>query len=289
MARIRTVKPELPQDAKLARVSREVRYHFVLLWTVADDAGYFRASPRSMLGQLYPHDLDVTAADVERMGRELAELGLVAFSETPDGPLGFVCNWQRHQRIDRPSKSHLAELFAQHSRDRRDGSAHGVLSPESLVQSPELEDDDDLGGDAVRVPSEPELTALYLAICANKAVTEKWGEQPNPYTPASAASLYAVLRSAGVPPEVARLSFYRQCRDNPQDKPPRSINYFRPGIEQDWQVEQTRRAVAANGDVAPAVIPFRPRNARPNKLEEGRANLAAAIERRAKTRTDHGE
>lgn len=109
-------------------------------------------------------------------------------------------------------------------------------------------DVDDLGA----VPPEPELTALFLAICANRAITERWGEQPNPLTPASAVSLTEALRNAGVEGLTARLSIYRQCRTLPSKVPPRSVNYFRKGIEQDWESEKTRRALAVSGEVPPS-------------------------------------
>jgi hypothetical protein len=133
MARIRSIKPELPQDAKLARLSRGTRYHFVLLWLVADDEGYFRASPRLLLGQLYPHDRDLGEAAVDGMTAELRDGGFIEVQMTADGPLGHIVNWSKHQRIDKPSKSHLAPLFASASRGSREGVA--PRSPESGVLS----------------------------------------------------------------------------------------------------------------------------------------------------------
>lgn len=141
MARIRSIKPEMPQDAKLASVSRETRYHFVLLFTVADDEGFFRASPRLLLGQLYPHDEDVTDKTVQAMTEALGRIGVLELRQTPDGAVGWLVNWSKHQKIDRPSKSHLREQFARVSRVCSEPLAAGVLSPESLVLSPEVEEE----------------------------------------------------------------------------------------------------------------------------------------------------
>ncbi len=137
MARIRSIKPEIAQDAKLATVSRDTRYHFVLLWTVADDEGFFRASPRLLLGQLYPHDSDVNEARVVEMNAALAAIGLLETRVSADGPIGWLVNWNKHQKIDRPSRSHIRESFASPSRDEGVRLAAGVLSPESRVLSPE--------------------------------------------------------------------------------------------------------------------------------------------------------
>jgi hypothetical protein len=138
MARIRSIKPELPQDAKLASVSRAARYHFVLLFTVADDEGFFRASPRLLLGQLYPHDeAEVGERELTRMHADLMGIGVVEIRPTPDGAIGWLVNWKKHQRVDRPSASFLRDLFDGASRAAREPGAAGVLSPESLVLSPE--------------------------------------------------------------------------------------------------------------------------------------------------------
>lgn len=107
MARIRSVKPELPQDVRLAKLPRTTRYHYILCWTIADDEGLFRCAPRLLLGQLYPHDRDVFEGDVDTMTKELAANGHLRVVETNDGPVAEIVNWHRHQRIDRPSASHL--------------------------------------------------------------------------------------------------------------------------------------------------------------------------------------
>lgn len=155
MARIRSIKPELPHDAKLATVSLPARYTFVLLWTVADDHGYFRASPRWLLGSLYPHD-DIPAEQVEGWLAELVEVGVVTLLALPDGsPVGRVTNWTKHQRIDNASKSFICEQLGKAPKvaadrgESRQGSEESgepphptarslrALSPEPRVLSPE--------------------------------------------------------------------------------------------------------------------------------------------------------
>jgi hypothetical protein len=107
--RIRTVKPELPSDAKLASVSRDARLTFVLLITQADDEGLVAAAPRQLLGALYPHDDDVTGPMLRGWVDELAAIGVVRWRKTVDGtPVLELTNWSKHQRVDNKSKSHLA-------------------------------------------------------------------------------------------------------------------------------------------------------------------------------------
>lgn len=151
MPRIRSLKPELPQDVALASVSRGARYTFVLVLTQCDDAGYFRANRRILLGQLYPHDLDISES---QLSEELDELApFIEIRDAVDGPIGRVRNWKKHQKIDRPTKSFLEPLFAAAPPQTREGLANesrtarepiarvqrtGVLSPESRVLSPDL-------------------------------------------------------------------------------------------------------------------------------------------------------
>lgn len=105
MARIRTLKPQLPSDVTLARCSIEARYLFLLLISQADDYGLVEAAPRQLLGQLFPHDDDVTAADVARWAQELAERGVIRWRETDDGaPVIEITNWAKHQVVKNPGK-----------------------------------------------------------------------------------------------------------------------------------------------------------------------------------------
>ena len=58
MARIRTIKPEFPHSESMGRVSRESRLCFIMLWTIADDAGRLRGNSRMLASLLYPYDFD---------------------------------------------------------------------------------------------------------------------------------------------------------------------------------------------------------------------------------------
>jgi hypothetical protein len=76
MARIRTIKPELPSDPSLAKCSREARLAFTYLITQSDDYGFIPAAPRQLVGALFPHDDDLTPADLGRWINELVAAGL---------------------------------------------------------------------------------------------------------------------------------------------------------------------------------------------------------------------
>ncbi len=109
MARIRTIKPELPSDPSLAACSRDARLCFTYLITQSDDYGYVPAAPRQIVGLLFPHDADIAPAQVGAWINELVAVGLCAWAWTTDGlPLVRLLGWEQHQRIDNRRKPVLS-------------------------------------------------------------------------------------------------------------------------------------------------------------------------------------
>ena len=90
----------------MGRVSREARLCFILLWTLADDAGRLRGDSRMLASLLYPYDDDAKSL----MGGWLAELErekcIRRYSVNGDEYIE-ICNWLTHQKIDKPSKSKI--------------------------------------------------------------------------------------------------------------------------------------------------------------------------------------
>lgn len=115
MARIRTIKPELPQSESLGRVSRDARLLFVNLFTIADDCGRLRGQSRLLASLLYPFDdglegrVKTTGVDVDKWLDELErEDGIRRY--VADGvPYIQITKWLEHQKIDRPSPSRIPE------------------------------------------------------------------------------------------------------------------------------------------------------------------------------------
>jgi hypothetical protein len=101
MPRIRTIKPEFWEDERVGRVSLTARLLFIGLWTVADDAGRFRANARLLAAQIFPYDdgLDVGQA-LEELDRER----LIQLYEVDGQKYGHVRNFLKHQRIKKPGE-----------------------------------------------------------------------------------------------------------------------------------------------------------------------------------------
>ena len=100
--RIRTIKPELLEDEKVASLADDEFRLFIGLFLVADDYGNFRANPTWLHGQVF------WAREGSRGAREcltsLREVGLVVLYEENTQHYGHICGWSKHQKIDRPSK-----------------------------------------------------------------------------------------------------------------------------------------------------------------------------------------
>lgn len=109
MPRIRSIKPEFPQSESMGRVSRDARLLFVLLWTICDDAGRTRAASRMLASLLFPYDEDA-GAKIDGWLVELERESCIVRYTVGDSTYLQVCNWQAHQKIDRPSTSRIPPL-----------------------------------------------------------------------------------------------------------------------------------------------------------------------------------
>jgi len=120
MARIRTIKPEFKQSESVGRVSRDARLTFILMWTEADDSGRIRGSSRMLASILFPYDDDAP----QSMDGWLSELEREHFivRYVVDGTTFIqIHNWQKHQKIDKPSPSRIPS-FAEASQNPREAS-----------------------------------------------------------------------------------------------------------------------------------------------------------------------
>lgn len=249
MGRTRMIKPAFFKHAELYQAEHAtgmpLRVAFAGLWTVADRAGRFRWKI-----DLKPDVLPYDEVDMMAVLDALEKHGFITSYVVDAKRYGFIPSFSEHQTFHKTERGSTlppplvnGESTVRYTAD--------TVTVTGTVAVTELDVDDVSASVAGAVPPDPELTALFLTICANRAIAEKWGDQPNPLTPASAVSLTEALRNAGVDPHVARLSIYRQCRTSPQRVPPRSVNYFRKGIEQDWESEKARRALAVSSETPP--------------------------------------
>lgn len=114
MARIRTIKPELPQSESMGKVSRDARLLFILTWTLADDEGRLRGSSRMLASLLFPYDDDAPML-IDGWLSELTNQDCIQVYCIEGSTYIQIAKWLNHQKIDKPSKSKIPE-FAESSR-----------------------------------------------------------------------------------------------------------------------------------------------------------------------------
>lgn len=128
MARIRTIKPEFPHSESMGRVSRESRLCFIMLWTIADDAGRLRGNSRMLASLLYPYD-DDAKNKIDQWLTQLSSEGCIARYEVDGTSYLQILNWLDHQKIDKPSPSKLP-AFVDSSRTLAKGIEASALDQE---------------------------------------------------------------------------------------------------------------------------------------------------------------
>jgi hypothetical protein len=128
--RIRTLKPEWLDDERIASLSDEARIMSVALILLADDYGCGRAHPMYLASRVWPYrDPHESLMRVSRGLHELREIGYVAFYRVHGQHYYAITKWERHQRVQHPSKTR--HIPAQNSEDAEPCEA----LPETLMRS----------------------------------------------------------------------------------------------------------------------------------------------------------
>jgi hypothetical protein len=107
MPRIRTIKPSLWGDEKIAELSRDARLLFIGLVSLADDDGRFIASHQAITGYVFPNDTDITPRKLTNWLSEIQQQGMVVLYNGGRVHCGAIPNYRRHQRISHPQASTL--------------------------------------------------------------------------------------------------------------------------------------------------------------------------------------
>lgn len=96
-------------DEDLAIVSESTLLLAIGLLNHSDDEGYFRAHEGLIKAAVFP--LREPSVSIQYMLNELSEIGYIKLFKGSDGKsYGLVCNFEKHQRINRPTPSKIKEL-----------------------------------------------------------------------------------------------------------------------------------------------------------------------------------
>lgn len=139
--RIRSIKPEWLEDELLAAASDEARVLSVALILMADDYGRGRASAAAIATGAWRYQLErddgehtrETLARASRALRELVAIRFVTVYEVAGQRYFEIRNWQKHQKVDRPSKPRIPEPPAQETAEISDEPRHSRDTRETLA------------------------------------------------------------------------------------------------------------------------------------------------------------
>lgn len=103
--RIRSIKPELLEDAKSAKLSDGAWRLFVSGILLADDFGVLRAESRQLQGAVFWGSPDAAGATdrVDLLVAELENAALWTVYTVADQRYAHIRGWDKHQRVDRPN------------------------------------------------------------------------------------------------------------------------------------------------------------------------------------------
>ncbi|MER5183279.1 hypothetical protein ABT009_33860 [Streptomyces sp. NPDC002896] len=128
MARIRTVKPDLFINERVAACSVTAVVTYIGLFTQSDDHGRHRDNPAIIAGLLWPLRAEHTPVHVEEDLQQLADAGLICRYTGCDGKRYLhLTGWYEHQKIDKPSQSRLP-VCVDHHGEKRCGTCKGTCA-----------------------------------------------------------------------------------------------------------------------------------------------------------------
>lgn len=108
--RIRSIRPEFWTSESLGALDIGPRLLAVLLISIADDQGRFRAAPAHLASVLFTYSRDRSPRQVDDVSSWLDELsasGFLALYEVSGSLYGWIPKYRKHQKIDKPSPSLL--------------------------------------------------------------------------------------------------------------------------------------------------------------------------------------
>lgn len=102
MARKRMIDPEFWSDEEIGSWSYQSRLFYIGLWNFADDEGRFKAHNDLLRSQIFPYDKKI---NIDKLKNELGNK--IHWYEINGAKYGYIRNFAKHQRIDRPTESKL--------------------------------------------------------------------------------------------------------------------------------------------------------------------------------------
>lgn len=100
--RIRSIKPEMLSDQKIANLTDSEFRCFIGLILLADDYGNARCTPNYVLGQIFWASRETV--DVKEILKRLSRESLVTLYQVNSQEYLHICGWSKHQKVNHPGK-----------------------------------------------------------------------------------------------------------------------------------------------------------------------------------------
>ena len=103
MARIRTIKPEFWEDEKIGALSHGARLLFLCCLNLSDDEGLLRWNAFYLASNAFTYD-EIKIETIEKWMKELVDNELIYVYQAGKvkQKIGYIINFHKHQRIDKP-------------------------------------------------------------------------------------------------------------------------------------------------------------------------------------------
>lgn len=107
MARKRMISPEIWESQNFSALSDVSKIVFISLFSHADDEGRGKADPTFVKNTTFPYDEGRRVADIKIALSEIARSMSVQFYSVNGIEYYVMTNWERWQKVEKPSKSKL--------------------------------------------------------------------------------------------------------------------------------------------------------------------------------------
>ena len=109
MARKRMIDPSIWQSEDFSELSNLAKIVFIALFSLADDDGRGRANPIYLRNTIFPYKEDIRSTDIEKALSEISLNMSVIFYSCDGSKYYALTNWDKWQKIDKPTPSKIPE------------------------------------------------------------------------------------------------------------------------------------------------------------------------------------
>lgn len=181
MARKRMISPEIWESQDFSALSDLAKIVFISLFSHADDEGRGRADPTFIKNITFPYDENRRVADIKSALSEIARSMSVQFYSVNGIEYYFMSNWERWQKVEKPSKSKFppppyvgegGEIHSNEEFGECSGNSRGVIgesSPTNRIEKNIIESNNTANACVRTREEEDDFEISFNAFCS------KWG------------------------------------------------------------------------------------------------------------------